>query len=106
MVGMLIGSQIAEGDVIVGSLLYRPRTGYADAVPIEQEAREQKRVIRGEATTVASLVLRIKGRQVQLVHYVGHEPSQVVFGQPVLQRRSQQKRLIQIAHSKTFVHEP
>src|SRR6266404_7349541 len=106
MVGMLIGSQIAEGNVVIGSLLHRSRTGYADAVPIEQQAGEQKRVIRRETTTVAALILRTNSRQIQFVHYVGHKPSQVIFGQPVLQRRCQKKGRIQIANSKTFVHQP
>jgi len=57
-----------------------------------------------KTATVFTLILAINGRQVEFVHDVGDEPSEVIFRQPVLQRWRKEKQLIEGANPKAFVH--
>lgn len=61
-------------------------------------------MIRREATTVLAFILRVDGRQIQLVGDIGDEAGQMVFWQPILQCRRKQERLIEAANSKALVH--
>ena len=84
MVGMLIGSQIAECDVVIGGAFNRTRAGDADAIAVQQQAREQQWVIGRESSTVVALVLCVNRGQIQLIGHIRHEPGQMPIRQPVL----------------------
>ena len=88
----------------MGRTFDTPGTPHPDAIAIEQQPSKQQRMIGREATAVAALVPSIDGRQVQFISDIGDEATQVVFWQPVLQRRRKKKRLIEAANSKAFVH--
>jgi len=87
VVGMLIGSQIAEGHIVVRGLLDATRTGHANAVAIKQQTCQHKRVVCGESPAIVPLAYLVDRRQIQLIHHVGHKSSEVIFRQPVLERR-------------------
>src|ERR1700757_4522763 len=106
VIRMLVGREIAKGDVVVSSLLDLARTRDSDAITVKQQPRHQHRMVRRQTSSITPFITAVYRRQVQLVHHISYESCQVIFGQPVLKRRWKQKRLIVATHSKTLVHQP
>src|SRR6266480_4679669 len=104
VIRMLVRRQIAERHILIGLPLDGSRTSHAHAIAVQQQARQQKRMVSRLPPAIRTIVGRIDGRQVQLLRYVGEEPRQVPFGKPLLQRGSQEKRLIQRAGSELEAH--
>ena len=51
-------------------------------------------------------VLGVELAQIHLRHRLDHEPRKVVLGQPLAQRRRQQKRLLTITRDEVLGHTP
>ena len=92
-VGPVARRQQAQGDVIdqLGGDFARRK--HACGVAVDQHFGEHGRVVGLIAPPVA-LVAHVEPAQVELIDGVGDEVSQMIFGQPIAQRRRQQERLL------------
>src|ERR1035438_5386584 len=104
VIGMLIGGQIAEGHVVVSGAFDAPGTGYANGVAVQQEPGHHAGVVGGLAAAVLALVLGVERGEVQFLHEVGDEASQMALGKPVMEAKGQKQDLVEIAVSKPFGH--
>lgn len=94
VIGMLVGGQITERHVVVGGALDTAGTR-PDTIAIEQQTRQQQRMIGRQAPAIVAFILSVDGREIQLVDHVGDEASQMVFRKPILEGSREQKRLIE-----------
>src|ERR1035441_128409 len=104
VVRMLVCRQIPERHIVMGGTFDAPGAGDADAISVQQQTGQQQRMICRKAAGVLALVLAVNGRQVEFVHDIGDEASEVIFRQPILQRWRKKKQLIEVANPKALVH--
>jgi hypothetical protein len=83
--------------------LDRARRALLGGVGVEQERDHHRRLIRGAAMAIGA-VIRIEAVEIHLRHRLEHEPRQVILGQPLTQRRRQQKRLLTITRDEVLGH--
>ena len=104
-VGVVVGRQHPEGDVLVEPLGHAPGRHHPGAVPVEQHLHHHPGMI-GRAAPLLTLVAGGDGREVQLVQHVVDEISQMVLGQPLLQSRRQQQLLVGIVGTEGLARQP
>jgi hypothetical protein len=104
VIGVLIGGQVAEGDVVVGGPFDGAGARDADAIAVEQQAGHQEGVIGGESTGVFAVVIGVEGGQVEFAHDIGDEAGQMILGEPVFEGRGQEEGLIEGASPEALIH--
>ena len=96
---MLVGGEHAEGDRLVRGAFDLARAAHADAMPVREKLRHHHRVIRRVAAP--AVVVRVEDRgQVQRLYRLAHEVRQMALGEPVVQARRHQRRLVGVIRTE------
>ena len=81
---MAAGGDVPEGHRIIGCALQLAAGEDARGVTIDQDCQQRGRMVRFRA---AACVLSGEAGQIQLINHLNDKPGQVIFVQPVVQRR-------------------
>jgi hypothetical protein len=103
MVRDLVGRQHAEGDVLAAAPFDLPRGALPDRVGVEQERHHHLRVERRPTPAIVPIG-SVERAQLELVDGVQHEPSEVVFGEPLPQARGQKQLLVTVTEKEVRGH--
>ena len=94
-----------EGDVDVAGAFDLARAAHPQAVGVHEQGDHRLRVM-GCTSPAVLAVVGVEGREVHLVDAVEDEPREVIFWEPVGQRRRQQVELVSIRSDEVLGHDP
>src|SRR5215211_4321816 len=103
VIGRLLSSDHAVGDVLHAAALDAARGALTPRVRVEQKRQHHLRLKR-RATPPVLTIGGIKRREIQLPHGLQNEPRQVALGQPIARVRRHQKRLLTITPDEVLRH--
>jgi hypothetical protein len=105
VVGSLVGGDYPERHIDVTCSLDLAGGAYPLAVGVEKEGDHRRRLVCGPTPAVGA-VAGVESIEIHLGYGIEDEPSQVVLGQPVEERRGQQEELVTLDSEEVVGHGP
>ena len=91
VVGVLVGGEESKRHILKRLGLNLARAESPGRIPVEQHAHHHRRRIGRKASSILLIIGGVDGAQIERFNHIDQKAGQVIFRQPVMQRRRQKQ---------------